>query len=113
MTWGQSQEVISGMRLQNERKVQFLMKKKPTYDIINQLLGGNVMIVLLDSLGNTAPLFEGWEETIIWSCLEKTMGHVYGDARENRDPRLQCWEISAAFGKVKATENPQQMPDLL
>lgn len=54
MTWGQSQEVISGMRLQNERKVHFLMKKKPTYDIINQLLGGNVMIVLLDSLGNTA-----------------------------------------------------------
>lgn len=65
-----------------EVKRHFLMKKKPTYDIINQLLGGNVMIALLDSPGNAAPLFEGWEDTMIWSCLEETMGRVYGDARE-------------------------------
>ena len=22
-------------------------------------------------------LFEGWEETLIWSCLQNVMGHIY------------------------------------
>lgn len=26
-----------------------------------------------------APVFEGWEETLIWSCLQGVMGHLYGD----------------------------------
>lgn len=26
-----------------------------------------------------APLFDGWEETLIWSCLQGVMGHLYGD----------------------------------
>lgn len=41
------------------------------------------MITLLDSPENAASLFEGWEETLIWACLEKTMGRIYGDNREN------------------------------
>lgn len=26
-----------------------------------------------------AALFAGWEETLIWSCLQGVMGSVYGD----------------------------------
>lgn len=28
-------------------------------------------------------LFEGWEETIIWSCLQGVMGSIYGDSQKN------------------------------
>lgn len=30
-----------------------------------------------------APMFEGWQETLIWSCLQGVMGHLYGDDRDN------------------------------
>lgn len=30
-----------------------------------------------------ASLFEGWEETLIWSCLQGVMGKIYGDREEN------------------------------
>lgn len=30
-----------------------------------------------------AALFAGWEETIIWSCLQGVMGNIYGDCQEN------------------------------
>lgn len=26
-----------------------------------------------------APLFQGWQETLIWSCLQGVMGHIYVD----------------------------------
>ncbi len=28
-------------------------------------------------------LFEGWEETLIWSCLQGVMGEVYADDVRN------------------------------
>ena len=28
-------------------------------------------------------LFDGWEETMIWSCLQNIMGHLYSDDTEN------------------------------
>lgn len=30
-----------------------------------------------------AHLFAGWDETIIWSCLQKVMGRIYADDAEN------------------------------
>ncbi|MCI9336781.1 MAG: GNAT family N-acetyltransferase [Lachnospiraceae bacterium] len=30
----------------------------------------------------TAPLFAGWQETLVWSCLQGTMGKIYGDHGE-------------------------------
>lgn len=36
-------------------------------------------------LKNPAPaehLFDGWQETLIWSCLQKVMGHLYADSLE-------------------------------
>lgn len=29
-----------------------------------------------------AALFEGWQETLIWSCLQNVMGHIYADEGE-------------------------------
>lgn len=31
----------------------------------------------------TAALFAGWEETLIWSCLQGVMGKIYGDSPES------------------------------
>lgn len=28
-------------------------------------------------------IFGGWQETMIWSCLQNIMGHLYADSREN------------------------------
>ena len=30
-----------------------------------------------------APVFEGWDETLIWSCLQGVMGEVYAVEGEN------------------------------
>lgn len=41
------------------------------------------MIYELKNADKAAPLFEGWEETMIWSCLQNVMGKIYGDDPEN------------------------------
>lgn len=35
------------------------------------------MIYILENPEKAADLFRGWEETLIWSCLQKVMGAVY------------------------------------
>ena len=35
------------------------------------------MIQIVRSMASVAPLFAGWQETIIWSCLQGEMGEVY------------------------------------
>ena len=35
-----------------------------------------------------APLFGGWQETIIWSCLQNVMGHLYATAPEQPDAAM-------------------------
>lgn len=37
----------------------------------------------MTDLKKIAPLFEGWEETMIWSCLDGSMGHALCDNEEN------------------------------
>ena len=37
------------------------------------------MIVKLERPENAAPLFVGWEDTILWSCIQGVMGEVYGN----------------------------------
>lgn len=37
------------------------------------------MIAEIRQKEKAALLFAGWEETMIWSCLQGIMGHVYGD----------------------------------
>lgn len=35
-----------------------------------------------------APLFEGWQETMIWSCLQNVMGHLYAVSPEQPDAAM-------------------------
>lgn len=40
------------------------------------------MISKIKDMDSVKELFEGWEETIIWSCLQGIMGEVYADDNE-------------------------------
>lgn len=33
----------------------------------------------------TAPVFAGWDETLIWSCLQSVMGQIYADSEERSE----------------------------
>lgn len=41
------------------------------------------MIYQLEQTQKASPLFEGWQETMIWSCLQKVMGSIYTDSLEH------------------------------
>lgn len=41
------------------------------------------MITRIEDTRKVAALFEGWQETMIWSCLQKVMGSIYADDRES------------------------------
>ena len=41
------------------------------------------MIHEMKQAKNAAGLFAGWQETMVWSCLQGVMGRVYGDDGEN------------------------------
>lgn len=43
------------------------------------------MIYQITETEKAAPLFAGWEETLILSCLQKVMGQVYGNMAETPD----------------------------
>lgn len=40
-------------------------------------------IVEIIEKSSITPLFEGWQETMIWSCLQGVMGRAYADREEN------------------------------
>ena len=35
------------------------------------------------TIEKAAPLFDGWQETLIWSCLQGVMGKIYVDSPES------------------------------
>lgn len=41
------------------------------------------MVYDLEDTKKAAPLFDGWQETLIYSCLQKVMGHVYVTDTDN------------------------------
>lgn len=41
------------------------------------------MVLELKQVKEAKVLFEGWEETLIWSCLQGVMGRIYGDSLKN------------------------------
>ncbi len=41
------------------------------------------MILELKQTEKAEGLFEGWEETLIWSCMQGVMGKIYADSLEN------------------------------
>ncbi len=50
------------------------------------------MAVQMRDPRKAAGLFEGWEETMIWSCLQNVMGSVYADSLEHQIGRASCRE---------------------
>lgn len=44
---------------------------------------GKEMITRINDVKAAEPLFEGWEETLIWSCLQQIMGEIYGDDQKS------------------------------
>lgn len=46
------------------------------------------MIYRIKETETAAGLFEGWEETLIWSCLQGVMGCIYGDAAVNPESAM-------------------------
>ena len=46
-------------------------------------LRGETMVLKLKETRKAAALFEGWQETMIWSCLQGVMGSIYADSQEN------------------------------
>lgn len=63
-----------------------------------------------------AELFAGWEETMIWSCLEGHMGHVYTDGRQPpRSARIEVGDFCFFGGEpnlalVRAARAPILAP---
>lgn len=41
------------------------------------------MVYEVKETKQAAGLFAGWQETMVWSCLQGVMGHLYADAEEN------------------------------
>lgn len=48
------------------------------------------MIYEMKQAGAAAPLFEGWQETMVWSCLQGVMGRLYAD-REEQPASAMIW----------------------
>ena len=40
------------------------------------------MIYKIEYTEKAAPLFSGWQETLIWSCLQNVMGEIYADSQD-------------------------------
>ncbi|MDY5576021.1 MAG: GNAT family N-acetyltransferase [Lachnospiraceae bacterium] len=57
------------------KQVDFVDFKK--LDLIEQTLADTHMIYELEDPDKVSKLFDGWQETLIWSCLQKVMGHIY------------------------------------
>lgn len=38
-------------------------------------------------------IFEGWQETMIYSCLQKVMGHIYVTDFENPKSQSLLWDV--------------------
>lgn len=41
------------------------------------------MIVELEQAQKAESLFDGWQETMVWSCLQGAMGKMYADSLES------------------------------
>ena len=46
------------------------------------------MVYEITDTTKAAPLFDGWEETLIYSCLQQVMGKIYVTDAEN--PKSAC-----------------------
>lgn len=65
--------------------------------------GENKMVTVLNHPEKASALFEGWQETLIWSCLQGVMGEIYADSPEM--PR-SAMAVLGDFGFLAGKPNP-------
>ncbi len=66
------------------------------------------MVCILEDTSKVQGLFEGWEETLIWSCLQKVMGSIYVTDPESPRSALAfvgCFGFFAGEPDRKLAEN--------
>ena len=62
------------------------------------------LLYRLDDPKAAAPLFAGWEETMLWSCLSGVMGEIYAAAPEAPS------SAAAVLGSSKSIPLPMEEP---
>ena len=66
-----------------------------------------VLLQIQQQQDAVAALFEGWEETLIWSCLSGSMGKIYADdAAHPRCAAAIIGDFSFLAGDAEAEEAP-------
>lgn len=48
------------------------------------------MVFKMEEAYRASPLFRGWQETLIWSCLQGIMGNVYADSPDKPASAMAC-----------------------
>ena len=69
------------------------------------------MVYELTDTTKVAPLFEGWPETLIWSCLQKVMGKIYITDLEKPQSAFAYVGCFAFYGGVPDKELVMAKPD--
>ena len=69
------------------------------------------MVYELPDTTKVAPLFEGWPETLIWSCLQKVMGKIYVTDLEKPQSAFAYVGCFAFYGGVPDKELVMAKPD--
>lgn len=67
-------------------------------------IGGMSMIIELKQAEQVANLFEGWQETLIWSCLQGVMGNIYAD---NEDAPTSAMAMLGDFAFLAGVPNKE------
>ena len=67
------------------------------------------MVCEITNADIAAPLFDGWEETLIWSCLQKVMGKLWGKKQcgstaENADTSRISASAKGSYGTERISE---------
>ena len=63
------------------------------------------MVFELDDTSKAEALFEGWQETLIYSCLQKVMGKIYVTDEENPRSAMAFagWRLSIRMATMVPT----------
>ena len=69
------------------------------------------MIRKIIESGRVAKLFAGWEETMIWSCLQGVMGEIYADDAEHPKSAVAIVGVFAFFAGEPKKELVQYKPE--
>lgn len=74
------------------------------------------MIFKIEHTQTVARLFEHWQETIIWSCLDRTMGSIYADNIQNPKSAMAvlgdfCFFTGVPNPELAAFKQKKAIPD--